>query len=80
MDDADRVVVELRRLTFEERVTAVGLNEPETERLRDGRRRNLSGGHQLHQLEARASGHLVAKGERVVPRVGRASARSPTGR
>ncbi len=38
VDDADRVVVELGRLALEERVAALGLDEPESERLRDRRR------------------------------------------
>ena len=39
MDDADRVVVVLGGLALEERVAALGLDEPEAERLRDRRRR-----------------------------------------
>ena len=73
VDDSDRVVVELGRLAFEDSPAASRLDEAEVQRLRDRRWRELPGCHQLHQLEARATGHRVAQGERVGPRV-RASA------
>ena len=80
MDDADRVVVVLGRLALEDRVTALGLDEPEAERLRDRRRRDLARRHQLHELEARAARHRVAEGERVVPRVRARALRAPARR
>ena len=66
MNDADRVVVVLGRLALEDRVPALGFDESEAERLRDGGRRDLAGRHQLHELETRPVSHGVPKGERVV--------------
>ena len=59
MDDPDRVVVVLGRLTLEDRVPSLRLDEAEAERLRDRRRRDLARGHQLHELEPGAIGHRV---------------------
>ena len=67
--DPDRVVVELGGLALEHRVTVTRLDEPESERLGDRRRRKLAGGHHLHQLEARAPGHPPGQRERVFPGV-----------
>ena len=51
----------LRRLALEHGAPALGLDEAEAERLGHGRRRQLAGGHQLHELEPRARHHLAAQ-------------------
>ena len=53
MDDADRVVVELRGIALEDRAAMFGLGEPEAERLRDRGLWKLAGDHLLHDLETR---------------------------
>jgi hypothetical protein len=70
VDDADRVVVVLRGLALEEGVTALGLDEPESEGLRDRWRRDLPRRHEPHELEPRSLCHHVPERERVLPAVG----------